>query len=305
MPSTGSDLPPMPPRPSHAHKGSMGRALLVAGSRNMAGAATLAVGGALRCGAGYAVLHCPSAVGPAVNAHYPEAVLALHDHDQQPGAILAGIEQADAVCIGPGLGSHEHTQQLVLALLEQMASTWPQKPLLLDADGLNHVASSGVSLAALGMSAMVLTPHPGEAARLLSWSGAAEVQSQRESAAQQLAAQTGAVVVLKGEGSLVATAGSVGSIAKPSSEPAPAKIWRNPSGNPGMATAGSGDVLSGMLTALLARGMAPFDASRLATYLHGRAGDLAAAEIGQESLIASDLIRFLPQAILKHNAESS
>ncbi len=271
----------------------MGRALLVAGSNDLAGAAVLAVGGALRCGAGYAALICPSAVGPAVNAHYPEAVLTLlgDPNGDSLDAILQDMEAADAIGIGPGLGVEAEAQQLTLELVAQIAASWPQKPLLLDADALNHVASSGVSLAALGMSSMVLTPHPGEAARLLNLSGAAEVQSQRQAVAQELAVQTGAVIVLKGEGTLIATANG--------------ELWRNSSGNPGMATAGSGDVLSGMLTALLARGMTTPAASRLATYLHGRAGDLAAAEIGQESLIASDLIRFLPKAILEHSADPS
>lgn len=279
----------------------MGRALLIAGSRDMAGAAVLAVGGTLRGGAGYAVLCCPEAVATAVNAHYPEAVLKPagadgpdQAHQLQPvhlPLLLEAAAEADVVCIGPGLGGHEQSCRLTAEFLHELAATRPQIPLLLDADALNHVASARVSLAALGYSAMVLTPHPGEAARLLDWSGAAEVQSQRETAVQQLAVQTGATVVLKGEGTLVAQA-----------EAGP---WRNPSGNAGMATAGSGDVLSGLLTALLARGLAPFDAARLAAYLHGRAGDLAVADLGQESLIASDLIRYLPNAILEHSADPS
>ncbi len=283
----------------------MGRALILAGSQNMAGAAVLAVGGALRCGAGYAQLACPPEVATAVNAHYPEAVLTLYpappdattaenaasakvETEGTLATILAAAEQADAICIGPGLGTHPATQALTGELLAQLSAKNAQIPLIVDADALNHIAADRVSLAALNFSALVTTPHPGEAARLLNWSGAAEVQEQRASAVRALVAQTGGVVVLKGEGTLVSSADS--------------GHWRNTCGNPGMATAGSGDVLSGMLTALLARGMAPFDAARLAVFLHGRAGDLAAAELGQESLIASDLIRFLPVAILEHSA---
>lgn len=275
----------------------MGRALIIAGSADMPGAAILAVGGALRAGVGYAVLSCLDSVAAAVAGHYPETVLQTHGgadtclQEDHLAAILQQVALADAICIGPGLGTDPQTAALTLSLLRGLAANWPHKALLLDADGLNHLAASSVSLAALGLSSTVLTPHPGEAARLLKLSSAADVQAQRPQAAQELAAQSGATVVLKGEGSLVATG---------SGQP-----WHNPSGNAGMATAGSGDVLSGVLTALLARGLQADHAARLATYLHGRAGDLAAAEVGQESLIASDLIRFLPTAIREQSADPS
>jgi hydroxyethylthiazole kinase-like uncharacterized protein yjeF len=283
----------------------MGRAALIAGSRGMAGAAALMVGGALRSGVGYALLDCPGAIAATITTLYPEAVLHPHGDDSRQvlkpedvPALIAAASDADAVGVGPGLGNSKPSQHVVVELLQSLALTQPQKPVLLDADALNHVAAARVSLAALGFSALVITPHPGEAARLLNGSagggvhaerGVAEVQADRNAAATELAEITGAVVVLKGEGTLVSSA---------------AGISRNTTGNPGMATAGSGDVLSGILTALMARGMAPFDAARLAVHLHGSAGDLAAADLGQESLIASDLIRFLPAAILQHQTAS-
>lgn len=278
---------------------------MIAGSRGMAGAAALMVGGALRSGVGYALLECPGAIAATITTLYPEAVLHPHGDDSRPvftpddvPALITAASQADAVGVGPGLGNSRQSQQVVVELLQSLSLIQPQKPLLLDADALNHVAAARVSLAALGFSALVITPHPGEAARLLYGSGAdivharhgvAEVQADRAAAAKELAKLTGAVVVLKGQGTLVATA---------------AGFSRNTTGNPGMATAGSGDVLSGILTALMARGMPPYDAARLGVHLHGSSGDLAAAELGQESLIASDLIRFLPAAIRQHPTAS-
>jgi ADP-dependent NAD(P)H-hydrate dehydratase len=159
--------------------------------------------------------------------------------------------------------------------------TTVEKPLVLDADGLNAFAGSASKLQ--HKFPRVLTPHPGEMARLLSRS-ITEVQADRERAVRDCVALTGGVVVLKGAGTLVADG---------------TRLYQNQTGNPGMASGGTGDVLSGMIGALIGQGLSTFDAACLGVYLHGRAGDLVARRIGQHSLIASDLIEALPAAIAK------
>lgn len=275
------DLPPLPPRPLDAHKGAMGRVVLIAGSRGMAGAAALAVEAVLRGGAGYALLACPASITPDLTAAQPAALLApcgdagrgaLNAADLP--ALLAASAQADALVIGPGLGADAALEQWLPHFVRARAAV----PMVLDADALNGLARLGAAALAALPATAILTPHPGEAARLLGWTeGAARVQADRETALAALSAATPAVVLLKGAGTLVGQRGR-----------AP---WRNPAGNPGLATAGAGDVLSGLLGALLARGMTAWDAARLGAWLHARAGDLLAAEIGEDALISSDLAR--------------
>lgn len=287
----GLSLPPE--RAPDAHKGSMGRLLVVGGSRGLAGALHLMVGGALRGGAGYVVAAMPDELSAGLTVAHPEAVqLPLaSDNGRLVAAhvesLLPELDRCDAVALGPGIGLDLATQDFVLDLLHALARARPGIGCVVDADALSALAaadrSGGLRWEALGSLALVLTPHPGEAARLLGWSDAAEVQRDRVAAWQGLVARTGATVLLKGAGTLVGG-------------PEHQQAWVNPTGNPGMATAGAGDVLTGLLGALLARGMAAPDAARLAAWLHGRAGDLAAQEGSPESLIAGDLLGTLPRA---------
>jgi len=193
-------------------------------------------------------------------------------------AALGLLATRDALALGPGLGAEGGTRAAMLSVLAGRAA-----PCVLDADGLNAFASyrlPGTRLRA-GTHALVLTPHPGEAARLLG-TNAAAVQSDRLGSARRLAAETGAVVVLKGRRTVVAHPDGRASF--------------NSTGNAGMATGGTGDALTGIVGALLARGMSGFDAARLGTYVHGAAGDLAAARVGEDGLIAGDLIDALPES---------
>jgi NAD(P)H-hydrate epimerase len=188
---------------------------------------------------------------------------------------LAG--ERDAVVIGPGLGQDPATREFVRSFVRQCAV-----PLVVDADGLNALAASPEGAALPGSAAAILTPHPGEMARL-SGSTTADVQRGRLSAARTLAAHAGACVVLKGHGTIVAEPDGRAAV--------------NPTGNPGMATGGTGDVLSGVIGALLARGCPAWLAGVAGAFAHGRAGDLAAARLGQDGMLAGDLADALPEAI--------
>ncbi len=304
------DLPALPPRPTDAHKGSMGRVVLVVGSRGMAGAAVLAVEAAMRGGSGYAVACIPGAIGPDMTAAVPSAIQSLCGDssceffkEADASVVLAELSKAQSLVIGPGLGRAAETGTFLRALLVGVSRDFPDLPVVFDADGLYHLNNAlGDALPLCGARAIsdgasgcesllttgipVITPHPGEAAFLLGGGFTVDhVQANRATTVQQLADSVGAIALLKGAGTLVAA---------PSHASLP--IWKNETGNPGMATAGSGDVLSGLIGALLARGMLAFDATKVAAYLHGRAGDLAAAALGQDGMIASDLIHYLPQA---------
>jgi hydroxyethylthiazole kinase-like uncharacterized protein yjeF len=253
------DLARLPRRPRDAHKGTCGTVLVVAGSEGMLGAAILAARGALRSGAGLVRVALPDALRSACAVAVPAATTI--DRDRELGRAL---EDADAVVCGPGLGPG--VRRLVDAVLARPSDT----PIVLDADGLNAVAPLEGPLP----GPVVLTPHPGEAARLLGVPGAATIQADREAAAMALVARSDGVVVLKGAGTVVGDSH---------------RRFVNPSGNPGMATGGSGDVLAGVIGALLSQGMGPFDAAALGVHVHGLAGDRVAAELSETGLCAEDL----------------
>lgn len=275
----------LPPRSRDSHKGTYGHLLIVAGSLGKPGAAVLASRGALRAGAGLVTAAVPRGSMAVVAAQ--QAELMTEPLPQTRSGALARtarkrvldlLATRDALAIGPGLGTSAETAAAVVAILAGRT-----RPAVLDADGLNvfaPVTRKSLRLTA-GRVPLILTPHPGEAARLLG-SSTAEVQADRPGAAGRLAARTGAIVVLKGHRTVVA--GPDGT------------LCFNASGNPGMATAGSGDVLTGITGALLARGLPARDAARLAVFLHGDAGDRAALRRGHEGMIASDLIDELPAA---------
>lgn len=277
-------------RPRGAHKGDYGHLLIIAGARGYAGAAILAARAALRSGVGLVSVLTPRGIRAEVAAAVPEAMVhgapenlagSIGVLDDQWRRMLAG-HKFTALLAGPGLTPHPDTAQLVMDLTREFDG-----PLALDADALNVLAGRlpQVAEARIRQTAaaapLVITPHPGEMARLLQTSSAA-VQADRFTAARTAARQLGGVVVLKGAGTLVAVPDR------------PVQV--NLTGNPGMAKGGSGDVLAGLISGLLGWGLAPFDAARAAVYLHGRAGDHAARRLTETAMAAGDMIDCLPQA---------
>jgi ADP-dependent NAD(P)H-hydrate dehydratase len=278
---SNTPLPKLQPRSPDSHKGDYGRALLVGGSRGMSGAIALAGKATLRSGAGLVTLAVPRGIQDVVATIEPSYMTrALPDFDDRltvPAAddVLELAPMATAVALGPGLGRSAALTELVVRLYREI-----RQPMVVDADALFALAEEPAALTA-AVVPRVLTPHPGEFARL---TGEKLDGSRRAEAAAKLAQpdSTGRTVVLLKGHETVVTDGHRYSL--------------NQTGNPGMATGGSGDVLTGIITALLCQHLTPFDAARLGAYVHGLAGDLAAAELGQVSLIASDLIDCLPKA---------
>jgi NAD(P)H-hydrate epimerase len=279
-PAVVTTLPTLPPRAADSHKGNYGRVLVVAGSRGMSGAAVLCASGALRGGAGLVRVALPADVLPTVAASNPCYMTAPLAQDEQ-GRLAAAAEEEllglaganDVVVVGPGLGNAPGVAALVTALLGLR-----QTPLVVDADGLNVLHGRTDRLR--GRAATVLTPHPGEFGRLIDLPITA-VQQRRQELAARFAAEHGVVVVLKGHGTVV-TDGT--------------RLYVNTTGNPGMATGGSGDVLGGLIAALIGQGLEPFAAAQLGVHLHGLAGDLARDDLGAPSLVATDLLAYLPHA---------
>jgi len=274
-------------RKPEAHKGSYGHALIVAGSLGKSGAAVLAAGGALRSGAGLVTVATPLDVLPMVAAGMPEMMTAPLAATEAGTASLRNLDynrfaeiarDKSVMAMGPGLSTHAETQQFIRQVVEKM-----DLPIILDADALNAFASESGKLTQRRASALALTPHPGEMARLLGCT-TRDVQSRRMEVALEAAARWRAFVILKGFHTIVAT---------PTGH-----AYVNTTGNPGMATGGTGDVLTGILAGLTAQyGVENWPAVLcLGVYLHGLAGDIAAEEFGQAPLIASDLIGAIPQA---------
>ena len=262
-------VPKLPARTPDGHKGTFGTVLLVAGSSGMLGASILAARGALRGGAGLVRASLP----PGLMAPFTVAVPAATTLSRN-SSMARWLEGVDAVLAGPGLSNTAGTLELVRELLTRC-----RVPMVLDADALNVLAPVKGGLA--GPPALVSTPHPGEAARLLGTTPAA-VQRDRQGAAARLVEAVGGVIVLKGAGTIVTDG---------------VQTYTNGTGNPGMATGGSGDVLAGLLAALLAQGMEPFSAACLAVHAHGRAGDLVAGRLSQTGLTAEDLPNALAEVL--------
>ena len=254
-------------RRRNAHKGDFGRLLIVGGEVDMGGAVLLAGEAALRTGVGIATIGTRAVNRAATLARCPELMVRA---TETPADIDDLLERATAVAIGPGLGTSDWGKALLVACVAS------GKPLVVDADGLNLLAEEDAPDLSSLPAGSVLTPHPGEAGRLLG-KDAAWVQGHRPEAAAALASH-GSIVILKGAGTLVAADGAVASIST--------------DGNPGMATAGSGDVLTGIVGALLARGLAAQAAAELGVWLHARAGDDAQANC-RASMLASDMVRVL------------
>ncbi len=281
-PEVVTGLPTLGRRPADSHKGTFGHVLVVAGSRGMSGAAILCASAAIRGGAGLVTLAAPEPVMlPAATANpcYLTMPLPADEHGQLTAAaepiILPAAARCTVVACGPGLGQGSGVTRVVIDLLARAA-----KPCVLDADGLNAVARTPESLRR--RDPLVITPHPGEFARLLGISAAA-VQADRETQAVRFAGARGVILVLKGHETLV-TDGR--------------RLYRNSTGNPGMATGGTGDVLTGLIAALIGQKLEAFAAAQLGVYLHGLAGDLARDAVGEISLTATDLLAWLPRAFL-------
>lgn len=277
---THEQLPKLAPRDSEGHKGTYGRAMIIGGSRGKAGAPVLAGMATLRSGAGLVTVVVPRVVQDLVAGFEPSLMtvgLGEADCDYLEQESLAEILElaANQTCfaLGPGMGTVASTQRLVHALYQKLS-----QPMVVDADALNAMSEwkEGISLNA---GPRILTPHPGEFQRLSGKKCADDLNERAEQAAM-LASQE-RIVVLKGHRTIV-TDGE--------------RVSFNQTGNPGMATGGSGDSLTGIITALLGHGMTPCDAARLGVHVHGLAGDLAAEELGEVSLIASDIVDFLPLA---------
>jgi len=263
------------PRARNTNKGDFGRVLVLAGSPGMAGAAILCANGALRAGAGLVTVSVPSELFPIVQSSVPEAICvkrpggAAYDGGDSLNNVLSPerLSAYDSIVVGPGLGACYDTWELVMHVLENFGGK-----LVLDADALNVLAGSNITLD----RDTVITPHPGEAARLLGVDSQV-IQAKREASAAYLAEKFGCVVALKGSGTIVAAT-------NPN-----LKLFMNNTGNPGMATGGSGDVLAGVIAAFLGQGIETQTAACAAVYIHGFAGDLMVKEYGELGLVAGDL----------------
>ncbi len=267
-------MPRLPRRRPDTHKGDYGSVLLVAGAPGMTGAATLASEAAYRAGAGLVYIACPTRVADILSIKQTCAVVRPFDEADPVPEILEVAATCDAAVIGPGLSKAPPVAAAVRELVNRL-----EIPFVLDADGLNAFESSP-ELLARGKAPRVLTPHPVEASRLIGLP-AADIQAERETVARELARRFLAVVVLKGHRTVV-TDGR--------------RVRLNRTGNPGMATGGSGDVLAGVIGALLGQRLAAFEAACLGVEVHGRAGDLGARDLGEVSLMATDLLTYLPPA---------
>lgn len=272
------------PRKKTAHKGDFGRIFILAGSRGFAGAAHLAAMGALRSGAGLVTLGVPDKVYTVLAKRETEVMVKPFPSNTKGSfsykalpKILKFLSSQDVLALGPGLSQEKETQKLIRALLKRI-----QIPTVIDADGLNALVGQTKILQYLKRKS-ILTPHPGEFKRL--FGGNIRTQSERKKEAAAIAKKFQAVLVLKGHETVISS--SKGS------------VWLNRTGNPGMATGGTGDVLTGMIAALTGQGFNLLEAARYAVYIHGVAGDQAARKTGEVSLIASDLLEFIPKVIKK------
>ena len=282
-----SELHPLPTRTPDVHKGRCGRILVVAGSAGMTGAGSLASVAAMRAGAGVVLWALPRSLN-IVGEGLSREVMTLPVPETPAGApameareiLLEAARETDCVVLGPGMPVAGETGELMRLLIPEI---FP--PLILDGGALSAIGDD-MMIIRKRRGATVITPHPGEMGRLTN-RPTAHVQEKRRDFAVKYAKHSGAVVALKGASTIVTDGGGV---------------YENKSGNPGMATAGSGDVLCGVVAALTGQGLPPFEAAKLGVFLHGRAGDLAAGEKGMHGMIASDMIDKLPAAFLEYAA---
>ena len=279
----------VPSRPPASHKGTYGRVLVVAGSTGMTGAAALASEAALRAGAGLVTLATPKHLNPILEGLLPEVMtLPLPETDagslsvSATSAILEFAEKTKSVlAIGPGLSQHPDTVRLVHQLVRENREQALNLRMVVDADGLNALSQAPEVISLLDKEA-ILTPHPGEMSRLTS-SSVSSLEADRIRTAQQFASEHDLTLVFKGAPTVTGLANG--------------DVWINSTGNPGMATGGMGDVLTGIIAGLMAQGHSSETAAVLGVYLHGLAGDIAAEALGMHGLIASDVLKAVPRAI--------
>ncbi|HKW86049.1 MAG TPA: NAD(P)H-hydrate dehydratase [Nitrospiraceae bacterium] len=274
----------LPARLPSGHKGTYGHVGIIAGSVGKTGAAALAARAALRVGAGLVTIATPASVNDTLEAKLLEAMTVPMPETNERTLAWSGLDllvtftkARSAVAIGPGLTTHPETVELIHALITRL-----EKPSVLDADALNALAGRPALLAECKVP-LILTPHPGEMARLEEQATPQSVNADRIGTASGFAQQRGVILILKGARTVVAHPNGQVAIC--------------PTGNPGMATAGTGDALTGIIVGLLAQGLNAWDAARAGTYLHGLAGDLAAASLGSAGMIAGDLIERIPHAL--------
>lgn len=272
----------LPERPVHGHKGTFGHVLIVAASEGKTGAAALAAEGALRGGAGLVTLGCPAGLHDILEAKCTEAMTVPLADTVTRSLDAAATENVlqlaadrDVLAMGPGIGRASETMALTRAVAKRL-----DRPLVLDADGLFAFVEEPGLLKARS-AATVLTPHPGEAGRLLACS-AGEINADRIGAARSLASLTGSVVVLKGAGTVVADAGG--------------RIVLNPTGGSALGTGGTGDVLTGLVAAMIAQGRSAVDAAAAAAFVHGHAADRLTERLGRAGIVAGDVAREIPVA---------
>lgn len=267
----------LPDRPENSHKGDYGRILLFCGSRGYTGAAALAAMGALRSGAGLVYLAVPESIYEIEAVKLTEPVISPLPDENGTFAVTAGkqvlslLDNKDAVLIGPGIGQSEGSYAVVRTVLEAFSGT-----VVLDADGIN-VMNAHKDILRDRTSPTILTPHAGEFQRF-----GGILAEERAASAAAMARNLGVIVLLKGHETVI-TDGK--------------RCYRNPTGNPGMATGGSGDVLAGIITSLLGQGIPPLEAAACGAWLHGAAGDICAKEIGQNGMLPSDMLRVLPRLL--------
>ena len=280
-------------RPPEAHKGNFGHVLILGGSRGMSGAPAMAAEAALRTGAGLVTVAAPESAQTSVASRLPEVMTAPLP-EENGGLSLDGYpilressEKADVLCIGPGGGSAQQARELFIRALREI-----DKPAVVDADGLNALAQMSEPIGDR-KSPLIITPHPGECARLLGRE-VEDVQEDRIGAVREAAARFRAICVLKGRRTLIAD----GRAARE-----PISVAINTSGNPGMATGGSGDSLTGIIGALLAQRHEALEAACLGAYIHGRAGDFACRKRGEAGMIAGDIIEAITDAIRELEGE--
>jgi ADP-dependent NAD(P)H-hydrate dehydratase len=274
-------LPAVPRRPADGHKGTFGKVLVIGGSIGMSGAVSLASVAALRAGSGLVTAAIPRAIQNVVAGYEPCVMTIGLKDDPETGlsevseqTVISLIEGRDALAIGPGLGKGSAAARLVESLL-RLAKC----PLVVDADGLNLAAEANL-FSRERQYPCVITPHPGEFARLTGRS-VADIEKHREEIAQEFAESQALIVALKGPGTIVTDG---------------IRLFRNTTGNSGMGTGGSGDVLTGIVVSLLGQQLPAFEATALAVHAHGLAGDVAAEQFTERGMIASDLLKCLPEA---------
>jgi len=305
IPDKGMMAQLVPERPRYSHKGDYGHVLVVAGSTGRTGAAIMAAKACLRAGAGLVTMGVPESLMDVFQSRVTEEMtLPLPDRGDGTVSVKAvdailrfSSEKADAICIGPGIGVSDETRKL----MREMVSS-SRTPLVIDADGINSLGRDRIgkertrNILRKALAPLVLTPHPGEMARLISLDGSrsqeadtkgisdlrAQIERDRINIAIAFSKATGACLVLKGVPTVIA--GSNG------------RAFINTTGNPGMATAGAGDILAGMVASFVAQGLDAMNASLLGAYMHGLAGDFAAAQKGMPSLVASDIADSIPDA---------